>query len=134
MSLGSMTLATSTTPYYFKPATIKDDLYISGDSIAMSPAMHAFLHANEKNGIAIEDITVVSVGAINELAEKIDTESSLLDWALRLTSLNAPVKKHTMDYILKFFLETAGCKLYKFEIDKSRDSELEFYWMSSRKE
>ena len=95
MSLGSMTLATSTTPYYFKPATIDGDLYISGDAIAMSPAMHAMLHANEKNDIKNEDITVVSIGAINELAEKINTEASLLEWALRLTSLNAPVKKYT---------------------------------------
>lgn len=99
-----MALATSTTPYYFKPATIEKDLYISGDAIALSPAMHAMLHANEKNGIEIADITVVSIGAINELAEKIDVEASLLEWAMRLTSLNAPVKKHTQDYILKYFL------------------------------
>ena len=105
MPLGSMALATSTTPYYFKPATIDNDLYISGDAIALSPAMHAMLHANEKNGIDISDITVVSIGAINELAEKIDTEASLLEWALRLSSLTAPVKKHTQDYILKYFLE-----------------------------
>lgn len=59
MPLGKMTLASATTPYYFRPATIqpescsecKPNLYISGDNVALSPAMFAVLHANEKLNI-----------------------------------------------------------------------------------
>ena len=137
MALGKMTLASATTPYYFKPATIqpvscaecKPNLYISGDNVAMSPAMFAVLHANEKLGKNLADIRVVSVGAINEEPERIKEQTSLLEWALRLTSLNAPVKKHTQDYMLRYFLRKGekANELYKFEIDKSREFELDFY-------
>lgn len=71
MSLGNMTYATANTPYYFSPAKINGNLYISGDSIALSPAMFAFLHAKEKKGIHTEDIRVVSIGSINEESSKI---------------------------------------------------------------
>jgi len=47
--------------------------YVSGDNIALSPALYAFLHANEKLGIDPSKIRVVSVGSINELADRIDT-------------------------------------------------------------
>lgn len=99
MSLGKMTLASATTPYYFRPVQIPDtkdgNLYVSGDSIALSPAMFGMLHANEKLGQAFSDMRVVSIGSINEEPDKIETQSSLLGWAMRLSSLNAPVKKHT---------------------------------------
>lgn len=48
MSLLNMTMATSSTPFYFSPAKIKEHFYISGDNIAMSPAMYAFYYANER--------------------------------------------------------------------------------------
>jgi hypothetical protein len=106
-----MIQASGSTPYYFMPATLKSDsansdphLYISGDNIALSPAFYAFLHANEKLGKKAEEIRVVSVGNINELADKIGTQTSLLDWVARLPTLNAPVKKHTMDYMLEDIL------------------------------
>lgn len=90
-----MTWVSAATPYYFKPATVDDNVYISGDNVAMSPAMFAYYYANEKKNISTENIRVVSIGATNELADKIDNKASLLEWAARLSSLNAPVKKHT---------------------------------------
>ena len=97
--------------------------------MALSPAMFAVLHANEKLGKNMEDIRVVSVGSVNEEPERIKEQTSLLEWALRLTSLNAPVKKHTQDYMLRYFLRKSnkGSDLHKFEIDKSREFELGFY-------
>lgn len=60
MSLKQMILASGASHYYFHPAEIKcnrDTLYcntphyyISGDNIALSPAMYAYLHANEVLG------------------------------------------------------------------------------------
>lgn len=57
MSLKQMILASGVSHYYFHPAEIKCDknvpycskphYYISGDNIALSPAMYAYLHANE---------------------------------------------------------------------------------------
>lgn len=102
-----MVWASATTPYYFRPATIKGEdandktnLYLSGDNIALSPALYAYLHANEKLGKDLKHLRVVSVGAINEEADKIDTKTSLIEWVGRLTSLMNPVKKHTMDYLV----------------------------------
>jgi len=99
-----MTWLSANTPYYFKPALIDGNVYISGDNVAISPAMFAFYYANETKGIAAERIRIISVGATNELADKIDKKASLLEWALRLTSLNGPVKKHTQDYMTEFLL------------------------------
>jgi patatin-like phospholipase/acyl hydrolase len=104
LTLAQMTWASANTPYYFKPAVIKDNVYISGDNMAISPALFSYYYANEKKGIPQGDIRIVSVGSTNELAEKIDTKASLLDWAVRLTSLSAPVKKHTMDYMVQHLL------------------------------
>ena len=45
-NLLNMTMATSATPFYFSPATLNGEFYISGDNIAQSPAMFAYLYAN----------------------------------------------------------------------------------------
>lgn len=92
LTLSDMITASAVTPYYFTPAEFNGNYYISGDNVAMSPAMFAYYLAQD---LGEENIRVVSVGATNELAEKIDVTASLLEWATRLTSLNAPVKKHT---------------------------------------
>jgi hypothetical protein len=47
-----MTWASANTPYYFKPAVINDNVYISGDNMAISPALFSYYYANEKKGIA----------------------------------------------------------------------------------
>jgi len=80
LKLIDMIQASGTTPAYFRPSTLKcvgecaaEHLYVSGDSIALSPAFYAYLHANEMLKIAPERISVVSVGNINELAEDIGT-------------------------------------------------------------
>ena len=76
------------------------------------------------------------MGAINDESERIEEQTSLLEWALRLTSLTGPVKKHTQDYTLRYLLrqgEKAG-DFYKFEIDKSRFFELDLYYRTERLE
>jgi hypothetical protein len=103
-----MTWASANTPYYFKPATINKNVYISGDNMAISPALFAYYYANEELGKTSQEIRIVSIGSTNELAEKIDTKASLLDWAVRLTSLSGPVKKHTMDYMVNHILSENG--------------------------
>jgi hypothetical protein len=70
----------------------------------------------------------VSIGATNEEAEKIDPKASLLTWAARLTSLNGPVKMHTMDYMVDNLLRRNGHELHKFKIDESREWEEAFYY------
>ena len=132
MSLSDMTWASANTPYYLKPAVINNNVYISGDNVAMSPAMFAFYYANEKKGIPTDQIRVVSVGATNELSDKIDSKASLLEWAIRLTSLNAPVKKHTQDYMTEYMLRKNGHSLHKFEVDTTRKWEEEFYYTKQR--
>jgi len=127
MSLSDMTWASANTPYYFKPAVINGNVYISGDNLAMSPAMFAYHYADEKKSIPNKDIRIVSIGATNELAERINNKASLHDWASRLTTLSAPVKKHTMDYMLEHLLRKDGHELHKYEVDTTREWESEFY-------
>ena len=132
MTLGEMVWASANTPYYFKPAVIKGDVYISGDSIAISPAMYAYFYANERLGAKQDDIRVVSIGSIVEEAENIGVSASLLTWAARLTSLNGPVKMHTMDYMTDYLLRRSGHELHKFEIHESREWEVKFYNTGTR--
>jgi len=132
LKLSQMTWASANTPYYFKPAVIENSTYISGDNMAISPALFSYYYANEQLEKKQEDIRIVSIGATNELSEKIETKASLLDWAVRLTSLNAPVKKHTMDYMVQHLLAMNGHELHKFEIDKTRTWETDFYNTATR--
>ena len=104
MSLAEMTLASAATTDYFNPIEIKDDIYISGDSVASSPAMFAALMAKDKYGVKMSDITIVSIGSTNPYADSITKKVGLLDWASRLTTLSGPVKTHTMDYMAEYLL------------------------------
>ena len=100
-----MTWASAATPMYFTPAKMtseKDKYYISGDNIAMSPAMYSLLHKLNQN--PDEKIRLLSIGGTNEVYEEIDGKVSVLDWATRLSKLASPVKKHTMDYMTEYLL------------------------------
>lgn len=74
---------------------IRDNQYISGDNISMSPALFAYFYASEKLSIPEDKIKFVSIGATNEIPGKIDFNLSLAKWAYKLTSINSSVKKHT---------------------------------------
>jgi len=127
MNLAQMTWASAVTPYYFKPATINNNLYISGDNIAKSPAMFAYMYANEKLGKTNEDIRVVTVGSTDELPDFIGPHTSLIDWIQRLTTLNSESKEHTQDYMLNAIMGRKGHSLHKFNIKTSRAWEEELY-------
>ena len=103
-----MTWVSANTPYYFKPAVIENpstatyynasgeftqesvsdpipsDTYISGDSIALSPALYSYYYAVNNLNKSPSDIRVVSVGATNELPSRLDNTTSLLEWTERL--------------------------------------------------
>lgn len=135
LTLAQMTVASAATPQYFLPAKYGDNFYISGENVASSPAMFAYLTAVEKNpNVKKEDVRIVSVGSTNQLPDRIQQNVGLLDWAQRLTTLNSPVKQHTMDYMTNFLLKKDGHIFHKFQIDTSADWENEFYLISgSRK-
>lgn len=84
-------------PEYFLPyqdlndAKNKDKVFISGNAVAESPAMWAYLFATEE-GQAPEDVKVVSVGAISERPDKISKDIGILDWVARIFSLQGEVK------------------------------------------
>ena len=48
MTLGQATWASASTPYYFKPAEINGKFYISGDNVAVAPALFATLYLEKK--------------------------------------------------------------------------------------
>ena len=127
MTLGQMTLASAVTPYYFKPATIGGDLYISGDNIARSPALFAYMYANERMGKKDEDIRVVAVGSTTELPDFISNSTSLVQWIERLTTLTSESKEHTQDYMLNAIMGKKGHAMHKFNIKTTREWEEKFY-------
>ena len=90
-----MTMATASTPFYFKPAIINDHIYISGDNIALSPANFAFFYANERLQIPESDIHVTSIGAVNTVPQEMDETESVLEVAMKILEYTAPSKKHT---------------------------------------
>ena len=124
MSLNDMVLASAATPYYFKPAMITGHKspFISGDNVAQSPAMYSMLNTIQnpntetKKTVPKEDIRIVSIGAINQESASISKNTGLVNWAVRLSSLNAPVKRHTMDYFANEVLRKEGHSFHKFEI------------------
>ena len=79
--LSDAMLASAANLLYFHPFVKKigdeENLYISGDNFAKSPAMYAFMTAHEKNKDVpkeVKDIRVVSIGSIEALPDKISKE------------------------------------------------------------
>lgn len=122
-----MTLASAATPYYFQPATIGGNLYISGDNIAKSPALFAYMYANERAGQKNEDIRVVAVGSTDELPDFIGPHTSLVQWVERLSTLTSESKEHTQAYMLNAIMGRKGHALHKFNIKSTRQWEEKFY-------
>merc|ERR1712195_34511 len=104
MTLNNMVWASASTPFYFKPSVIDGNAYISGDNIAMSPAMFAAFHAGLTEGD--QNLKIVSVGSTFELPDLISADGggSLITWSTRLSTLTAPVKMHTMDGFINSLL------------------------------
>jgi len=90
--LHKATLISSVNPLYFKPVVDGKSVYISGDAMAVSPALLAFLTATEYGGKDAKDIEIFSVGSITERADKIPDNIGLVEWVSRLSSLQGASK------------------------------------------
>jgi hypothetical protein len=114
MSLAEMTVASASTPDFFLPYKKNDQFFISGDNIAASPAMFAFMNAVEKRGKLPKNIRIVSVGSTNQVPVPFSKNVGLLDWASRILTLSAPVKKATMDYMTHYLSKKHGRVYHKY--------------------
>ena len=134
MSLNNMVLASADTPYYFKPVMIEGHKspFISGDNVAQSPALYAMLNDIQNLDVDKKDIRIVSIGAINEESSAISKNTGLVNWAVRLASLNAPVKRHTMDYFANQVLREEYHAFHKFEIQMTVAQSEALYYTSER--
>jgi patatin-like phospholipase/acyl hydrolase len=134
MSLNDMVLASAATPYYFKPAMVTGHKspFISGDNVAQSPALYAMLNDIQNLDVDKKDIRIVSIGAINEESSAISKNTGLVNWAVRLASLNAPVKRHTMDYFANQVLREQSHTFHKFEIQMTVANSEALYYTSKR--
>lgn len=86
---------------YFRPVDVGDKIFIGGDSVAVSPAMLAFMAATEEGGIDPANIEIMSVGSLNERVDKIPEDIGAIEWLSRISSLTGQSKKHTQDYLLQ---------------------------------
>jgi len=65
MPIVSMITA-SASPKYFAPLVEKDNVYISGDYAARSPALFSYLQEKKSHAHNNKPVWVVSVGSVNE--------------------------------------------------------------------
>lgn len=64
----------------------------------------------------MSNVRIISVGNLNEKADKIGEEASILDWTSRVYDLAMPTKAHTMDYMTEYLLRrNSPTHLWKFE-------------------
>jgi len=70
---------------------------------------------------------VVSIGSIEALPDKISKEQSLIDWGTRIRDMAAPVKKHTMDYMLDKIMDENNSKFYRYELKAEAEWNKAFY-------
>lgn len=114
MTLDQMTMASAAIPLYFYPYEVGGNYYTSGDNIASSPAMFAYMHAVDRLGHNAEDIRLVNVGALVEMPLTISTKASVLDWLQRLPALYTPSKMHTMKYQSSMLMHLNNREFYDF--------------------
>jgi len=127
-------LASASSPRYFKPADINGDIMISGEYVARSPAAFAFFYANEQNGIPFDNMRVLSIGTVNDLPEKVDGNVGLLDWAKRLSTLAAPAKAHSYDYLIEIISRHFGKDFIKISINFDFEKSQNLYYDDDRRE
>jgi hypothetical protein len=70
------------------------------------------------------------------MPDRISTDAGILDWASRLLTLNSPVKRHTMDYMMHYLLrdEDGSSRFYKIYTDVPQDWDVEFYLRTGSRE
>jgi hypothetical protein len=137
-TLGQMTMASATTPDFFYPFTKessdgKKHFYVSGDYIAQSPAMFAYMNTAEKAGVEPCQLRIVSVGSTVTLPEPFHKSVGILEWASRISSLSSPVKKSTMDYMTNYLLKEESHSFHKYQVETSANWEDYFYFYSGNR-
>ena len=65
-SLTNMTFVSANNPLYFKPAQINETYYMSGDFVAVSPAMFAYEYVSNHKNISLDQIRIVSIGSVKD--------------------------------------------------------------------
>jgi len=63
LTLGEATLASMSSPEFVEPATINEDVYVSGDNVAKSPALFAYMY--EKKRQDNKPIRLISLGSVD---------------------------------------------------------------------
>lgn len=99
---------------------------MSGNNVAESPAMLAFLTAKE-NGINEKDIEIVSIGSISQRADKVSANIGIVEWISRISSLQGASKRFSQDYLVYYMLQIYGNTFTKInlKVDVEKDKELE---------
>lgn len=64
-TLSDMTWFSASTPRYFQPATDStgQQIFISGDNVAKSPSLLAYMYATQREELKGEDIRLVTIGS-----------------------------------------------------------------------
>jgi hypothetical protein len=88
--------------------SIKDRVFISGDSWAVSPALYAYSYSLVMNKTSRGNIRVVSVGDLKQRSEKIPENIGFTEWVRRFHSLQGPSKLYSQEFLLDQVLREAA--------------------------
>ena len=144
-SIQEATFLSACNPSYFKPCSekdagdVKDRVFISGDSWAVSPAMYTYSYALANKKATANNIRVVSIGNIKERADKIPDDIGIFEWISRISSLQGPSKLYSQEFMLDMSIREnaptsdSNNHLYKFNYLMSRDTYSELDTANSRK-
>lgn len=121
-SLLKTTYFSACNPMYFKPCNEGQNIFLSGNNAAESPAMLAFLMAKEK-GIPESEIEIVSIGSISQRADKIPANIGIIEWISRISSLQGASKRFSQDYLVHYMLHTYGNTFTKINLKVDVETE-----------
>ena len=120
-----MITASAASPKYFQPLEDKQNVYISGDHVARSPALFSYLQ--EKKSHAKENVWVVSIGSVNEEPnQEILQDYTLMNWFNYLLSKNSELVQNTMDTMLGQLVTKNNDKFFNFQLHRDADWEENF--------
>jgi len=94
--------------------------------------MYTYLYANEQLNIPTEKLRIVSVGSTLSLSDNMKANSSLLQWAIRLSGLQGPVKMQTMDYMTQYLMRQNKHVFHKFYLPQTREEEQDLFQLNKR--
>jgi hypothetical protein len=94
--------------------------------------MYTYLYADEMLDTPTDQIKIVSIGSTLGTSDTMKANSSLLQWAIRLSGLQGPVKMQTMDYMTEYIMRQKKHVFHKFYLNVTREEDQRIFRLNKR--